>query len=159
MKKERTMLQRLAVMALAGVVFVNGGLRSSQADTKKVTRTLKEKGSTVELAPGELLVIDLPTKLSTGYNWYPVGDAAEKVLKFKKQTPEPTDRPGGDKRAPLVFEATKSGTAKLRLVYVRPNSVEKDEHGNLRVKEETFRELKLAEDSKDFYWLKIDVQE
>lgn len=153
------MLQRLSMVAFVCGVILGLGLRSSQADTKKVTRTLKEKGSTVELAPGELLVIDLPTKLSTGYNWYPVGDAAEKVLKFKKQMPEPTDRPGGDKRAPLVFEATASGTAKLRLVYVRPNNVEKDEDGNLRVKEETFKELKLAEDSKDFYWLKIDVKE
>ncbi len=80
-------------------------------------------GGAVELAPGQLLVVSLPSNPSTGYSWR--AELVPPVLKpFGGEERKPADvQPGlagAGGTSCWRFVAVESGQGELRLVYQRP---------------------------------------
>ncbi|MFO0948966.1 MAG: protease inhibitor I42 family protein [Planctomycetota bacterium] len=126
---------------------------------EKVVKTFDDKGSSVQLSKGDLLVVELPAQLSTGYNWYPVDDFDADVLAIKgKEKSESAERIGGKEKVTITAEAINEGKTTLRFVYVRPTHVE-TEDGPPHVKAEVFEKLKKEKTlkDKDLFWIKVAV--
>jgi inhibitor of cysteine peptidase len=101
-------------------IFVLSFAACGQAGDPTVTLTDKDAGSTVELKVGQLLVIDLPGNVTTGYNWEAV-TGYENILEQQGEpqvTPE-SSAIGAPGIISLTFKAIASGETTLQLIYHR----------------------------------------
>ncbi|MHB1340450.1 MAG: protease inhibitor I42 family protein [Coriobacteriia bacterium] len=104
----------LVALALCVVVAAVGGCSSSDVVVGE-----DRSGDSVELAAGQVLVVELPGNPTTGYNWQVVDPPA--VLKQQGElTYEPeSDLVGAAGMVTLRFEGVEAGAGALTLEYAR----------------------------------------
>lgn len=93
----------------------------AQPVARTVVVTESDDGRGVRLAPGDTLVVALPTTPGTGYAWQ-VTSKLKGVLAQVGSVVNPAKnkRLGAETRERFFFTAIKPGTARLRLAYRRP---------------------------------------
>jgi len=112
----------VALMAASVVVtaaLIVAGCTSGARTTAKVTAA--DDGKTIELATGGKLTVELESNPSTGFDWYLDGDLPSQLATATddfKQGGKPGVVGAGGTRT-IVYDAVASGTATLKLVYVR----------------------------------------
>lgn len=117
------------VMAIAATIALAGCSGGSQppvtpAATGPVRIAEADNGTTVALAVGQTLLVDLAANPSTGYSW--VVTALPSVVEtvgepaFKGGPTQTTAVVGAGGVETLTFRAKAAGTGKLDLGYVRP---------------------------------------
>lgn len=106
-------------------VFLSGS-SPNQPATGTVDRTLTESdnGSTITLAVGETLQVELPSNPTTGYSWKVTSNDADVLTplgepQFALQA-RTTPMPGAGGTQTFHFQAVGKGQTTLTLVYVRP---------------------------------------
>ena len=120
----------LAVLALAGALVCLAGC-SSQAGSGSGTSVgvptrmevgPEADGTTVQLARGQQLDVELPSNPSTGFNWFVSGSLPSQLTSVTdsyEATGEPNVVGSGGTRV-LSYSASSSGTGTLKLDYDRP---------------------------------------
>lgn len=109
-----------AVLALGELAPAAAGRQRALADT--ITVGPAASGDCRTLDRGDLLVVRLPSNPSTGYAWKVAGGVDRMLALAGRAYVPPTDatRVGAPGTAILRFRAATPGSARLRLVYVRP---------------------------------------
>jgi inhibitor of cysteine peptidase len=129
-------MKKLVVLGLVALMLLpllavgcSGGTTSNTPKAQTVTVKLDEFSSNanitknVEMAKGDTLTVKLESNASTGYSW---GDAeisnAAVLVQASRNFEEPTatgivGAPGNDV---IVFTATNTGSANIKIAYGRP---------------------------------------
>jgi inhibitor of cysteine peptidase len=118
------MLTRIALITAAVVLLAGAGfaaITSGDDGSDTVTMSLTDDGATVDLKPGDTLILDLEGNPTTGYTWQTQA-LDESVLSL---TGEPsyvsdTDLVGSGGTMTFEFEAVAAGQTDLTLTYHRP---------------------------------------
>lgn len=123
------MCQRIlapAIMAVAVVLAAGCGLfmKSEPPPPPPVTVSTAQSGTSVELAPGQAVIVRLPSNPTTGYRWVYV-EPKDAVLRVDgPSTYEPAQAAGGPPGAGGTeiwkLAALKAGQQQLRFEYRRP---------------------------------------
>ncbi|MCC7165668.1 MAG: protease inhibitor I42 family protein [Anaerolineae bacterium] len=110
--------------ALPNVFVSDSSPNHPAAGTIDHTLTASDNGSTVDMAVGDTLQVELPTNPSTGYSWKVASNNASVLVPLgaaqfdlKAQT---TPMPGAGGTQTFHFQAVGKGQTPLTLVYVRP---------------------------------------
>jgi inhibitor of cysteine peptidase len=112
-------------MAVAVVLAAGCGLfMKSEPPPPPVTVSTAQSGTSVELAPGQAIVVRLPSNPTTGYRWVYV-EPKDAVLRVDgPSTYEPAQAAGGPAGAGGTeiwkLAALKAGQQQLRFEYRRP---------------------------------------
>lgn len=123
------MAQRIlapAIMAVAVVLAAGCGLfaKKEPPPPPPVTVSTAQSGTSVELAPGQAMIVHLPSNPTTGYRWVYV-EPKDAVLRVDgPSTYEPSQSAGGAAGAGGTeiwkLAALKAGQQQLRFEYRRP---------------------------------------
>ena len=80
-----------------------------------------DNGRRLELRVGQTFTLELRANFSTGYSWQVVSSGAPVIRRLGEPTFTPDDhRAGAGGTLRYEFRAERTGTAELKLVYVRP---------------------------------------
>lgn len=122
--RTRGLLETAIALIVCGCIgyALLSAVEESLADSSQVvTVTEADNGNSVELSPGDIIVIALETNPSTGYVWQVESvDASMVTLSGQGVSHPGRQMPGAPGRQTFQFTAQKPGTAILKLVYVRP---------------------------------------
>ena len=101
------------------MLFVTPGQNAFAARLVKIADA--DRGKTIELSPGDTLIISIETNPGTGYSWR-VGKNDGAILKYVEQFifPPKSTVPGAPALQRIKFRALSAGTDSLELEYVRP---------------------------------------
>ena len=123
------MVQRIlapAIMAVAVVIAAGCGLfaKKEPPPPPPVTVSTAQSGTSVELAPGQTVIVRLPSNPTTGYRWVYV-EPKDAVLRVDgPSTYESSQAAGGPAGAGGIeiwkLAAFKAGQQQLRFEYRRP---------------------------------------
>jgi inhibitor of cysteine peptidase len=120
----RSLLETAIALIVCGCIgyALLSAVEESLADSSQVvTVTEADNGNSVELTPGDTLVIALETNPGTGYVWQVESVDTSKLRPSGQGVFHPgRQMPGAPGRQTFLFTAQKPGTAILKLVYVRP---------------------------------------
>ncbi|MGE5675978.1 MAG: protease inhibitor I42 family protein [Mycobacterium leprae] len=110
-------MTRLSFLALLLVALV--GCTS----TNQVEVTDANNGQTIELEPGQTLMLRLPANASTGYRWSLIESNDTTVLRLLhwEYIQQGERRPGAAGTEVWQFQAGKAGNTGLKLGYARSN--------------------------------------
>ena len=106
-------------LVVLGVLVLASGCGPTEIE---VGRT--ESGGTLSMAPGDILVVSLPSNPTTGYSWQVIAvDATTLVQQGEPvyvQSPGAGGSVGAGGTEVFRFEAARAGTVTLTLGYLRP---------------------------------------
>jgi inhibitor of cysteine peptidase len=122
--RTRRLLETAIVAIVCGCIgyallsAVEDSLASSSA---AVTVSDADNGKTVRLDPGDTLIVSLESNPSTGYVWQVARVDASVLAPSGQPVYRPGEQmPGAPGRQLFKFNAQKSGSAALKIIYVRP---------------------------------------
>jgi inhibitor of cysteine peptidase len=120
----KTIALALGLLIIAAVVGVTGA-SAGNGDGKSTTIDSSYSGTTVELAVGDTLIIELKSNPSTGFSWILVQNTDETVLQetghdfILDETADPP-MPGSGGTEVWNFKALAAGETNISLEYSQP---------------------------------------
>ncbi len=108
------------ILALALIAILTlAACRSAAPDPVAITEA--DAGKTIELHPGDQLMVTLDGNITTGYTWEnTLPDAAVLKQNGEAEFKAESDKIGAGGKITLKFDAVSAGQVNLKLVYHRP---------------------------------------
>ena len=116
-------IERVLLVSVPMVAFAILALAAGCGSAGQVELTAADDGSQIEMGKGQMLVVTLESNPSTGYRWERVPSEAGVLQQSGEAEFEQGNAKGlvgASGHETLRFRATRTGTAKLELVYHRP---------------------------------------
>jgi inhibitor of cysteine peptidase len=101
------------------VTLILFSLLAVPANVQHRTVTPTENGVRVNLARGDLLVVELPSQMSTGFAWNPI-DVDTSIIEFAGRDSVGSDSFGGTDIEQIYFKGVSAGYTKVTLAYHQP---------------------------------------
>jgi len=88
----------------------------------EIALTPRDSGRSLSVNVGDVLNVELPENLATGYSWQRVDSASDSVLRLRSWEPQATGQPrlGASGVRKAQFEAVAPGSLHIRLALRRP---------------------------------------
>ena len=105
------------------VALLLSGCRAEEDTTQRLTA--EDDGATVQLAPGDEVVVELESNVTTGYEWKLTALDTSIVRETSRDyttDEENKDSEGGGGTTELHYEAVGAGNTTLQLAYTGPSS-------------------------------------